>query len=748
MSSAQIPSRDGPAEDLSVPQTQSVDVSLNSSCQASSPSQDTSRAPSRGQSPEPGQEPREAAPLYSLVANSESRSTQDTTPASKDTCVKPKPIDEWTTRLFPAGEYHWTLELWAIALSIVSFAAILILLPLYEDKPLSSWTFSISLNTVISTLGATSRASLGFAISACISQGKWNWYRKRDDHVMVFDRFEEASRGPWGSVRLLWWTRLRHWIAIGALSAVILIGFEPFLQAVISFSGEEISYATPSVTSAIGKAERLDAGVFAAFDRWTPKDYKMPEPWGNFTMTSMRSENDFGAMAAVLGGFSELSSTESTKPDFECSTGNCTWDPFASLAVCNTCKDISSAMEKSNGRATINDELITLPDRLEFPDKKLRTYTRLEIPTLDLSISNFNGIKADGNEIDIGFGNAEVTARSNYNPGRTLSFGHLESMIFSVAVMSASQDYRKRKQAWEDTDITATECALHFCTNVYQSVVEQNVLKEKVLSSRSTRNPDSFLSNWLTNQLAATKYFNTFINHSLYIGFSDAPRSDLQLVISREEYYADTGLIIDDDLRFNISHNTVGSLIDWLAVRLSGHSDSASLDKPGMPTLLKYPLPLCMRTSNTPTEIISSLAASQNISRTFEMVAASLTKWIRNRSLESSPHHGITKQWVIKIRVNWAFLSLPMGSLLGGCIFCLLSIRETQKLSLPAWRGSSLATLAHGLDVESRAFLREASDSSRIAAQARTLEVKFVDSKGGPELVRGAKTSRPAHDSA
>lgn len=210
MSTVHIPSRDGPAEDLPVPQAHPVEVSPNSSCQISSPSQDTIVTPSHGQSPEPGQEPREETPLYSLVANSESRSTQDTTPALKDTCAKPKPIDEWTNRLLPSGEYHWTLELWSIVLSIVSFAAILILLPLYEDKPLSSWTFSISLNTVISTLGATSRASLGFAISACISQGKWNWYRKRDDHVMVFDRFEEASRGPWGSVRLLWWTRLRY----------------------------------------------------------------------------------------------------------------------------------------------------------------------------------------------------------------------------------------------------------------------------------------------------------------------------------------------------------------------------------------------------------------------------------------------------------------------------------------------------------------------------------------------------------
>jgi hypothetical protein len=27
--------------------------------------------------------------------------------------------------------------------------------------------------------------------------------------IMDLERFEEASRGPWGSVRLLWWTKFK-----------------------------------------------------------------------------------------------------------------------------------------------------------------------------------------------------------------------------------------------------------------------------------------------------------------------------------------------------------------------------------------------------------------------------------------------------------------------------------------------------------------------------------------------------------
>lgn len=112
--------------------------------------------------------------------------------------------------IFAPGSHTWTLEISAIALSIAALVAVAVLLPLYDNKPLTKWNFFLSFNTVISILGATSRAALAFAIGSCISQGKWNWFSRRDDSIMVFDRFEEASRGPWGSVRLLWWSKMRY----------------------------------------------------------------------------------------------------------------------------------------------------------------------------------------------------------------------------------------------------------------------------------------------------------------------------------------------------------------------------------------------------------------------------------------------------------------------------------------------------------------------------------------------------------
>ncbi|KAF6841144.1 hypothetical protein CPLU01_00705 [Colletotrichum plurivorum] len=595
----------------------------------------------------------------------------------------------------------------------------MILLPMYDNQALTSWTLPVSFNAIVSTLGAISRASLAFAISACISQGKWNWYRKTQDNVVVFDRFEEASRGPWGSLRLLWWTKFKTFTAIGALTAVILIGFEPFLQAIVTFSGEW----DLSNIATIGKTQVLDAGNYGVVLHAGPTAaFPLPEPWELFGVVTMVPEYDFGALAAIWEGFSDLSSTDIMRPNFNCSTGNCTWPPFASLAVCSSCNDISSLLTKSEGSAEIGD-----PAALTIPWKNNSNirlygdtdYMRYSIPQLNLNISNRKGFCSENRSVHQ---SAKITARATCRPDETISFGDLKTLIISHAMLQSSQRYRQGQERWNDSVVTAEECALYFCTNIYKSEVKQGVLEETVLKSYSNRNLESYTTGF-PGLIGNYKAFNQNVSYSLYNPERlDSERIDLQLVISKEDFFAATKIEETANLHFNITYNTTGSLIDYFVQEFSrppadGHQ-------------LIY--------SNYPPErppIMTGLGASTNVTKTFENVAASLTKWMRNRSLKEEPFTGVEKRWVVRIRVNWEYLILPIFALLGGCVFCLVSITETRGLGLPAWRGSALATLAYGLDAESRALLRGEGEMTQLEDQARALEVKFVDSEKGPQLV-------------
>ncbi|KAI1379459.1 hypothetical protein F4677DRAFT_464761 [Hypoxylon crocopeplum] len=149
----------------------------------------------------------------------------------------------------------------ALALCFSALTTLVVLLIYVDGRPLEQWNGSISLNAVVSSLGAVSRTSLAFAISSCLGQVKWNWFRKRPDNLVVFDRFDDASRGPWGSLWLIIWIRTCHWVTIGAAVTIILIGFEPFLQAVVSFSGQMDPLTGPS-TIRLGYIEAIDVGAY------------------------------------------------------------------------------------------------------------------------------------------------------------------------------------------------------------------------------------------------------------------------------------------------------------------------------------------------------------------------------------------------------------------------------------------------------------------------------------------------------
>jgi hypothetical protein len=104
----------------------------------------------------------------------------------------------------------WTFEILSVIVSIASVVTIVVVLYRENNRSLTAWKFGITLNTVIATLGTIARTTLAFAISACIGQQRWSWFRRKSDHLVAFERFDEASRGPYGSLQLFVWLRMRY----------------------------------------------------------------------------------------------------------------------------------------------------------------------------------------------------------------------------------------------------------------------------------------------------------------------------------------------------------------------------------------------------------------------------------------------------------------------------------------------------------------------------------------------------------
>ena len=131
---------------------------------------------------------------------------------------------------FPRWLRDWWLETACCVVFTGALMAIVGAILPYQDQPLPQWPYNVSINTLISILIAISKAAMLLVTAEGISQLKWTWFlRKRPLQDMA--RYDMASRGPWGSLRLLLSLRGRDLVAsVGAFVTVASIAIDPFAQ--------------------------------------------------------------------------------------------------------------------------------------------------------------------------------------------------------------------------------------------------------------------------------------------------------------------------------------------------------------------------------------------------------------------------------------------------------------------------------------------------------------------------------------
>lgn len=168
---------------------------------------------------------------YSGVETTRSAATDTEDPENQGAgdCSDEKPPSSQT----PAAASDWFV--WEFACVIFSagiLAAMIALLAVYDQRPQPDWQH-VSLNSVISWLSTFSKASLLFAVGELLGQLKWVWFAQQERPLTDLRSFDWASRGAWGSLRLCWALRARHFATLGAFAMVLSLGFDPFSQNLI-----------------------------------------------------------------------------------------------------------------------------------------------------------------------------------------------------------------------------------------------------------------------------------------------------------------------------------------------------------------------------------------------------------------------------------------------------------------------------------------------------------------------------------
>jgi hypothetical protein len=97
----------------------------------------------------------------------------------------------------------WLWELSALVLSTLAMLALFITLVYFNGRRLPTKRFGITFNGLIAIYALIAKASLVTYVAECLGQLKWNRFSKKAYPLAELEVFDLASRGPWGSLRLL-----------------------------------------------------------------------------------------------------------------------------------------------------------------------------------------------------------------------------------------------------------------------------------------------------------------------------------------------------------------------------------------------------------------------------------------------------------------------------------------------------------------------------------------------------------------
>ncbi|KAK1671305.1 hypothetical protein BDP55DRAFT_560652 [Colletotrichum godetiae] len=201
----------------------------------------------------------------------------------------------------------WNWELFYIFLSVSSFFLIVAVLCSYDQQPLPDWPLNITLNTFLAFFTTLAKAAFLFPVSVAIGQTQWSWFLK-DRPLHDLHLFDQASRGPWGSVMLLKRIRHKHFVSLGAFLMVISALTSPVTQLAIKYPVKDSvapreEAKAPALRNMTSEDDRMNIGSRHAL-----------------ILATLSDTTNFREPVAPTGAF--------------CSTGNCTFERYQSLGVC------------------------------------------------------------------------------------------------------------------------------------------------------------------------------------------------------------------------------------------------------------------------------------------------------------------------------------------------------------------------------------------------------------------------------
>ncbi|KAI0414483.1 hypothetical protein F5X98DRAFT_243630 [Xylaria grammica] len=259
-------------------------------------------------------------------------STRDARLDSSEGYTSQRPI-QWSS-------WWWWWEISAAVLSLLSICLIITLLSNINDLPLSRWILPIQPNSILAVLTTVAKTSLLVPVTACIGQLKWRHFILQPRPLDQLQRFDNASRGPWGSAMLIYSFvfQVRSFVVLSLAAATLLaLGVESSAQQIISFEPREIKVANGSVIAT--RAEAYASRTWNIYLAWNDKKWIKSYPGLRDYDEGDKSQQRTKLKATTYSSFSGSPPT----PYYTCPepATRCEWDDFSTLGICGRTRNVT-----------------------------------------------------------------------------------------------------------------------------------------------------------------------------------------------------------------------------------------------------------------------------------------------------------------------------------------------------------------------------------------------------------------------
>lgn len=568
----------------------------------------------------------------------------------------------WTYSTSQNVYKRWLLEIISWSVSAACMAGIVIMLIIYKNKHIpTNWPLGLTLNAYISNLSKIASAALLLPVSEALGQLKWSWFQGGDSKKMWdFEIFDNASRGPWGSLLLLVRTRGRSLAALGAAVTIFALALDPFFQQLVEYPNKwEIQKETGSLPIARGYMRSLPNTEYRNNNELLELDPDMLAVSNHYFYSN-------GTIPVVLG-----TGIRAEVP-LACPSSNCTWPEYETLGMCSKCTDASDLLEFK----CLHKEL----DWAQLPDMDENDYAVYPNGTSCgwfLAAENpllMTGYNVDRNTAHTGeiliYRTQPLYDVNSRVPlaGINAKLNNTRNPLSHVIIVSG--------KTVEDVQRNATpiahECLISWCAKQMTSTYSEGSFTENI--TKVVRNETQDQWPWIVSPI-----FEHGIKVALYYDYSEdvylRGESGAQYFIDRQTHLLTINLY--DDI-FPSTYTLINST----------NEDDARLH-------YKQYINQGIRTRNMPFNPF----LYSNISAHLDNYANKMTNLMRSSLSRAEMISGTAYGKGTFVNVRWEWLTLPLV-LLGLSLFFLVStvVRSSiEKDNVGVYKTSAMATLLYGL---------------------------------------------------